>query len=132
MSGRVRFAGFVPEDELGATLRSARCYLHTAREESFGLSVIEAAYCGLPVVAVAEGGVVDNVIDGETGRLVAADPEALAGAIRELFAGPEDPQVLGRRGHDHVDRRYTWEQGARDLLRAVDEAQYTRRDVKSD
>lgn len=132
VSERVRFAGFVAEDRLGATLRSARCYLHTAREESFGLSVIEAAYCGLPVVAVAEGGVVDNVIDGETGRLVKADAGALALAVREVFAVPDGPEALGQRGHEHVDSLYTWEQGAEDLLRAVAEAQYTRRDVTPD
>lgn len=122
VADRVRFAGFVAEQELPAHYRAAACYVHAAREESFGLSVIEAAYCGLPVVAVAEGGVVDNVVDGETGALVEADPAAIAEGIRRVLWTPDGGRSMGRRGHVRVDERYTWERGAEDLLRAIDTA----------
>ncbi len=120
---RVHFAGFVPGTELGATYRAARCYLHTAREESFGLSVIEAAYCGLPAVAVAEGGVVDNVIAGVTGCLTDATPEAVAEAIAGVLSDPQRGGEMGAGGRALVDDRYTWEQGTADLLSAVRAAQ---------
>ena len=121
---RVQFAGFVSEAELAAHYRAAGCYLHCAREESFGLSVIEAAYCGLPVVAAAEGGVVDNVVDGETGVLSAADAESLAQAIRAVLWSGDRGQAMGARGRSLVDQRYTWEQGAEDLLSAIDAARH--------
>lgn len=119
---RVRFAGFVPEASLPAYYRGAECYVHAAREESFGLSVIEAAYCGLPVVAVAEGGVVDNVRDGETGVIVEATPEALAAGIAAVLTRPDRGRALGARGHEMVDRRYSWDRGVEDLLTAVGSA----------
>ncbi len=122
VAGRVRFAGFVDEAALPAHYRAGRCYVHAAREESFGLSVIEAAYCGLPVVAVAEGGVVDNVVDCVTGRLVEATPEALAAAMAEMLADPDAARRMGAAGRAHVDARYDWDRGAADLLGAIDAA----------
>jgi len=120
---RVQFAGFVPGTELGANYRTARCYLHTAREESFGLSVIEAAYCGLPAVAVAEGGVVDNVIPDETGCLTEASPEAIAEGIARVLADPQRARRMGAAGRALVDDRYTWDRGTVDLLNAIRAAQ---------
>lgn len=119
---RVRFAGFVPEAHLGDHYRASACYLHCTREESFGLSVIEAAYCGLPVVAVAEGGVIDNVLDGVSGRLVEATPEALAAAIRDVLGDPQRAREMGRRGKVEIASRYTWDRGAADLLSAIEQA----------
>lgn len=122
VAGRVRFAGFVPEAQLGGHYRAADCYVHCTREESFGLSVIEAAYCGLPVVAVAEGGVVDNVLDGVSGRLVQATPAALAAGIVDVLADPARAGEMGRRGQAEIAGRYTWDRGAEDLLGAIEQA----------
>jgi glycosyltransferase involved in cell wall biosynthesis len=122
VSSRVSFAGFVAEADLAAHYRRAGCYVHAAREESFGLSVIEAAYCELPVVAVAEGGVVDNVRDGETGVLTEATPESLAAGIRSVLWSPDCGRMMGKQGHAWVDARYTWDRGAEDLLGAIDRA----------
>lgn len=123
---RVRFAGFVDEARLADHYRRASCYVHAAREESFGLSVIEAAYCGLPVVAAAEGGVVDNVVDGETGYLRDASPESLAAGITAVLRRPDRGRALGAAGRVHVDRYYRWERGVEDLITAVDRASAAR------
>lgn len=126
LADRVHFAGFVAEERLAAYYRCADCYVHAGREESFGLSVIEAAYCGLPVVAVAEGGVVDNVRHGETGMLVEATPEALAAGIAGVLGLPDRGREMGGRGREMVDRCYRWERGVDDLLQAVARAQRVR------
>ena len=119
VADRVVFSGFVSEERLAAHYRTAACYLHTAREESFGLSVIEAAYCGLPVVAVAEGGVVDNVVEGETGVLATRDAAALADAVTRILWSADGGRAMGARGRSLVDARYTWDRGAEDLLGAI-------------
>jgi glycosyltransferase involved in cell wall biosynthesis len=71
---------------------------------------------------VAEGGVVDNVVDGETGALVEAEPGAIAEGIRRVLWSADGGRSMGLRGHAYVDERYTWERGAEDLLRAIDTA----------
>jgi glycosyltransferase involved in cell wall biosynthesis len=57
--------------------------------ESFGLVAIEAMAAGRPVIAAAHGGLLDIVVDGETGTLVPPnDADALANAIGELAGDP--------------------------------------------
>lgn len=119
VADRVRFAGFVPEAELAAHYRRSSCYVHAARDESFGLSVIEAAYCGLPVVAVREGGVVDNVVDGETGALVEPGSDAIADGIARVLGDRSRARAMGAAGRERVSRAYRWELGVQDLLAAV-------------
>ena len=116
---RVHFTGFISDSVLAEHYWSTSCYVHAASEESFGLSLIEAAYCMAPVVAVREGGVADNVIDGRSGYLVGATPEALAQGIRRVLRDPTSRQRLGRVGREWVASKYTWQQGAEDLLAAI-------------
>jgi phosphatidylinositol alpha-1,6-mannosyltransferase len=94
----VIFAGAVPEDELPAHYALGDVYVHTGREESFGLSVIEAMSLGLPVVSVAEGGPCDTVMDGINGYLTDATPEALGTAIARLFSNPARLTMMGQAG----------------------------------
>lgn len=115
----VSFAGFVPEEQLYEYFQAADIYLHTARLETFGLSVIEAAGNQLPVVSVNEGGPVETVTDGATGFLRDARPEALAGPILQLAADAGLRKSMGRRGYEYVSSKYSWERGAQDFLRAV-------------
>ncbi len=116
---RVQFAGFVPDDELPHQYCTALCYVHAARQESLGLTVAEAAYCGLPVVAVAEGGVVDNVDDGRTGRLVDANAQAIAAAIEEVLSSPAKARQMGAAGRLLVASRFSWQRGSDELLETI-------------
>ena len=66
----------------------ARCIatVYVARDEDFGMSPVESMAAGKPVIGVAEGGLLETVIDGETGVLAPADPrvEDLVAAIESL------------------------------------------------
>ena len=115
----VIFAGAVPEEELPAHYALADVYVHTGREESFGLSVIEALSFGLPVVSVNEGGPCDTVLDGVSGHLVEATPEALGSSIAHLWAHPGRAQTMGQAGARFIRTHYSWEQGAQTLLRVL-------------
>lgn len=58
--------------------------------ESFGMTVVEAMTFGLPVIACAAGGVLDIIVDGQTGILIPPrDPVALATAITRLLDSPD-------------------------------------------
>ncbi|MEO8286482.1 MAG: glycosyltransferase family 4 protein [Chloroflexota bacterium] len=116
----VIFTGAVPEAELPAHYALGDVYLHTGREESFGLSVIEALSLGLPVVAVAEGGPCDTVQDGVSGYLVPADETALGEATAKLLLDRERAQRMGQAGARFVESQFSWEKGTRTLLRVLD------------
>lgn len=116
---RVEFLGFIEDDKLPEHYWAASAYLHTAKDESLGLSVIEAAYCARPVVAVAEGGVTRTVQDGRTGFLVAPTSEEVAGGLRKLLSLDDHGAQMGEEGRRRIIENFSWEQGAEDLLAAV-------------
>ena len=117
VDGDVVFAGFVPDDQLPQYYAAASCYVHTAVEESFGLSVIEAAYCRSPVVAVDEGGVRETVEHGVTGSLVAPSPLELAASVEAILRSPDSGRAMGQAGHVLVSARYRWDRGAAEIVR---------------
>lgn len=119
---RVIFTGFVADDDLPRYYWAATAYVHTALEESFGLSVIEAAYCARPVIAVDEGGVRETVEDGVTGLRVEPSAGGLAGGMERMLAAPDRGARMGEAGRQRVAARYDWQRGATDLLEAAREA----------
>ena len=74
--------------------------------EDFGLVPVEAQACGRPVVALAEGGALESVIDGETGVLVADDSvEAFADALGAVSSRHFDSVAIRRHAeHFSTDR----------------------------
>jgi glycosyltransferase involved in cell wall biosynthesis len=79
---RARFLGKVDGERLRDLYRGARLFLQPGVED-FGIASVEALACGVPVVAVARGGILDVVEDGRHGVLYAdwEGPGALCAAI---------------------------------------------------
>jgi len=79
-----RFLGFVAETEKRRLLRRAWAVVLTSPKEGWGISNLEAAACGTPVIAANSPGIRESVIDGETGFLVPADdPQAMTAAMSD-------------------------------------------------
>ncbi|HVV98451.1 MAG TPA: glycosyltransferase family 4 protein [Rhodanobacteraceae bacterium] len=97
---RVRFLGFqsAPEEWFPAF----DVLLHGARREAFGLAIVEAMACGVPVVAARVGGIPEIVVDGRTGRLADhAEAPALSEALDELVLG--DLSALSAQARAHAE-----------------------------
>jgi glycosyltransferase involved in cell wall biosynthesis len=88
--------GFLPRGELLRLLDEAGVVVCPSRREGFGMTCLEAMAHGKPVVATAVGGLLDLVVDGETGLLVPArNTPALRRAIERLLADAELRRTLG-------------------------------------
>ena len=80
------FAGYLRGAELAAAFASADVFFLPSRTETLGLVLLEAMASGCPVVAAAEGGIVDVVQDGVTGHLFdPKNPASAASAVRLLL-----------------------------------------------
>ena len=105
-AGHVEFLGRVPDDRLRDLYRRASLTLMTG-EEDFGLAPVEAQACGRPVVALARGGALETVIDGETGVLVDdLTPAAFAGAIAQVLEARFDSDVIRRHAEQFGRQRF--------------------------
>jgi phosphatidylinositol alpha-1,6-mannosyltransferase len=122
LGDRVRFLGGVGDQDLPAFYNLASVYVGASRRagrlgvEGFGISLVEASACGLPVVAGNSGGIPDAVRDGETGFLVPPeDPAALAAAVSRLLADTELARRVAAAGRKAVETYYNWDRVVRDL-----------------
>jgi glycosyltransferase involved in cell wall biosynthesis len=108
---RVPFArGFVQHDELQQLYARAAVVACPSRREGFGVACLEAMAHGRPVVATSVGGLLDLVVDGETGIVVSPrDPAALRSALERLLADPDLRRKLGSAGRDRARTLFSWE-----------------------
>ncbi|MBM4441252.1 MAG: glycogen synthase [Candidatus Rokubacteria bacterium] len=78
--------------------------------EPFGLINLEAMACETPVVASAVGGIVEVVVDGETGYLVPpAKPDELATALKRVLDDPGKARAMGKAGRKRVEEKFSWD-----------------------
>jgi len=102
----------ISDEELVTVLNRSCVMAYAPRLEPFGLAALEAAACELPVVAVAEGGVRETVLHGETGILTSASEEEFATNILKLLDTPTLARQFGTAGRRRVDTFWTRQHAA--------------------
>jgi glycosyltransferase involved in cell wall biosynthesis len=101
--------GFVPHDELQGLYARAAVVACPSRREGFGVACLEAMAHGRPVVASSVGGLLDLVVDGETGLVVPPrDPSSLRAALERLLADPRVRREYGAAGRLRAGERFSW------------------------
>jgi glycosyltransferase involved in cell wall biosynthesis len=115
VADRVHFTGFVPAADMPALMRSADVLVCPSAYEPFGVPVVEAMACGVPVVASSAGGMVDTVVHDVTGLLVSSvSPVTLGQAIRNVLRQGVLRRGMGLAGRARATSRYAWDRVARD------------------
>ncbi|MFW6600312.1 glycosyltransferase [Propionibacteriaceae bacterium Y2011] len=113
LTDHVIFVGSLPRPELATLLRGAALAVVPSYSETFGLIALEAEASGVPVVAArGSGGLVESVIDGRTGVLVADhEPQSWADALAALLADPDRRRELGAQARAFATE-LTWRRSA--------------------
>ncbi len=128
LEDQVIFAGFVSGNQLPPIYNSCDIYVMASREipgrmdlvEGFGISFLEAAASGLPVIAGNSGGISDAVQHGRTGLLVNPDnPEEIASTIKRLITDDKLAIQLGNEGRRWTETQMSWEHVARRMVSAM-------------
>jgi glycosyltransferase involved in cell wall biosynthesis len=89
-------------------LAAANIAVSSSDHEGSPLAAMEYLGAGLPVIATAVGGMPDLITSGETGILVQRrDPSALASAIQQLLANPDQARAMGEQGRIRQRRDFS-------------------------
>ena len=117
LQGRVRLVPPQPHHLLSTYYRAADVCLVPSRSESFGLVALEAAACGVPVVAADVGGLRTLVDHGRNGlRIPGRDPALYTEAVLSILDDPVLAASMARRGAEMAGR-YSWTATAARLRR---------------
>ena len=123
ITDRVIFTGHVGTQAMPPLLRSADLVVSTCKRSPSGSTSLQAMACGTPVIAPADSGHLDAVVDGTTGILIPPDrPALLAQRIRQLLAHPMLIEAYGVAAADRVQSRYSWDRIASETLAVYDRA----------
>lgn len=106
----VTFFGTIPNKEVPQALQNFDIFVNCSLRESFGVAIVEAMACKLPIVATDTEGFREVVVDGETGYVLKdREPETMAAAFRTLLDNPELRREMGENGRKRVLEEYDWE-----------------------
>lgn len=97
----VRFPGW--KSDVASVLSVFDIFVFPSLNEGMGKAIVEAMVMGKPIIASDIGGISDLVVSGETGILVPpAGSNAIAEAIKTLYANPEKRTEMGKRGQERA------------------------------
>lgn len=104
------FVGAVSNEKVPAELEQIDIYCALSRSESFGVSVLEASACNVPVIVSSIGGLPEVIKDGETGYLVDREnkPQIIE-RLYELASNPKLRSEMGENGREFVENNYNWQ-----------------------
>jgi len=95
-------------------------FVNSALTEPFGLTLIEAAACGLPIIAPDDGGPRDIVKNCQCGILVdTTDTEAIAAAVKQIITDTEKWKQYSKAGTMNIRKHYTWESHAASYMKQI-------------
>jgi len=116
---RIWLLNAVPEEDMPAIYQMADLFVLPSLNEGFGLTLLEAMTCGVPVVASRAGAIPEVV--GDAGCLLedARDQRALAETMLALLDSPQERAILRERGSTRA-AAFSWETTARKTLALYD------------
>jgi glycosyltransferase involved in cell wall biosynthesis/O-antigen/teichoic acid export membrane protein len=123
LGSRVVVHGHVSEERKAELLARSWVNLTASSAEGWVLTVMEAALCETPSVAMRVGGLQESIVDGETG-LLADTGEQLTAHVRRVVEDRELRERLGRAARARA-RTFTWERTAQATLSVLEAAQRT-------
>lgn len=122
LTGTVRFADYVPQNELALWYNAASLFVYPSHFEGFGLPVLEAMACGVPVITSTASSLPEVTGTAGTACLVnPADTEALAGAMRQVLADQDLRQVMSQQGLNRA-AQFRWDKTARETVEVYRQA----------
>jgi sucrose-phosphate synthase len=111
--------------------RKKGVFINATPGENFGLTIVEAAACGLPVIASPTGGPKEILEQCHNGELIdVEDPQAIAAAIKKIIADEPLWESYSSNGILGANQRYSWSSFTDEYILAIDEL-FKQKDTRS-
>lgn len=106
----IKFLGVKPADEIKSYYTSCDVFVMSSLSEGFGIANLEAMACAKPVISTKVGGIVDVVIDGQTGFLVEpANSDELYLAMKKFLDKPDLVGIMGESARKRAVKNFSWD-----------------------
>lgn len=125
----INFLGSLPHDQTVAAIKRARVLIFASEVyETFGLTMVEAFACGVPVICTRLGAMQEIVDHGRTGlHFTAGDAEDLAETTQWAWNNPARTRLMGKEARQEYENKYTAEKNYPILMRIYEQALRTPR-----
>ncbi|MBI2621725.1 MAG: glycosyltransferase [Candidatus Levybacteria bacterium] len=123
--------GWVSDKELKRLYNRSKIVVCLAKGEPFGLIPLEAAACGIPVIALNNGGYREIVIEGKTGFLVDGILKVLRQKIKLLLSDEKLRVKIGKAARDEAISNWTWDRSARKIEKIFEENNSSRSNLSN-
>ncbi len=115
LKDRLRFTGYLPDDELRALYSSCRVFVYPSLYEGFGLPPLEAMACGAPVITSSISSLIETTGTEAARHVAALDVEGLAQSIVGLLENDSERKYLSSAGIKHA-AGFSWHKVAASTL----------------
>ena len=113
----VTFFGTIPNFEVPKAIQSMDVFINCSKQESFGVALVEAMACEVPVIATDTEGFREVVVNEETGIVLKdREPITMAEAIISLLTDKELSSKYGKAGRKRVVENYDWDKNVDTML----------------
>lgn len=119
--GRSIFTGMLFGEEKLPILKDSDIFVLPSYTENFGIAVVEAMACGLPVVISNRVNIWREVSDAGAGIVTDCDSHQVAEAILRLLDDRNLREEMGKRGKRLVEEKYTWQKVARQMIEVYEQ-----------
>lgn len=118
---KVSFLGHIPNNELADIFNHFNVAIYLSRQESFGVSAIEAMSCGKPVVTSAAPGFTEVVENSVCGFIIDEKDEntlilQASKAVQKFIDTPALERSMGEKGRERVERLYKWDNNVTQMI----------------
>lgn len=108
LENKVRLTGWLPQEKVKKELERASIFVFPSRNEGFGIALLEAMSCGLPVIASRIGGI-PEVVSGTNAILVPPDdPSVLSSVLSDKLSDLEWQRVACRSSRQRAEH-FSWD-----------------------
>lgn len=108
--GKTLFTGMVTGRRKMALLNNAALFTLPSYSENFGVAVVEAMACRLPVVISDKVNIWREIDEAGAGRVTPCDGQLFGEAMRQILSSPDQARLMGEKGRALVKRRFVWDQ----------------------